>query len=131
MTREQDPTRDRLDQRRPRHARIRNTRAPGGQAMALPGSERGTLERFRAALDQARALMRAAEQAARRRAWREAAQQLKASRAEMDRADYELIRQMRAAGLSWPAIGRELGERTWTAVYQRFQRLERRFGQAH
>jgi hypothetical protein len=37
---------------------------------------------------------------------------------------------MRAAGLSWPAIGRELGERTWTAVYQRFQRLQRRFGQA-
>jgi hypothetical protein len=37
---------------------------------------------------------------------------------------------MRAAGLSWPAIGRELGERTWTAVYQRFQRLERRFGRA-
>jgi hypothetical protein len=37
---------------------------------------------------------------------------------------------MRAAGLSWPAIGRELGERAWTAVYQRFQRLQRRFGQA-
>jgi alkylation response protein AidB-like acyl-CoA dehydrogenase len=98
--------------------------------MALPESERGTLERFRAALDQARALMRAAEQAARRRAWREAVQQLKASRVELDRADYELIRQMRAAGLSWPAIGRELGERTWTAVYQRYQRLERRFGKA-
>ncbi len=98
--------------------------------MALPGSERGTLERFRAALDQARALMRAAEQAARRRAWREAAQQLKASRAAMDRADYELIRQMRAAGLSWPATGRELGERGWMAVYRRYQRLERRFGQA-
>ncbi len=37
---------------------------------------------------------------------------------------------MRAAGLSWPAIGRELEERNWTAVYQRFQRLNRRFGQA-
>jgi len=99
--------------------------------MALSGLERGTLERFRAALDQARALMQQAQRAARRRAWREAVQQLKASRAELDRADYELIREMRAAGLSWPAIGRELGERTWTAVYQRFQRLERRFGQAH
>ncbi len=98
--------------------------------MALPGSERGTLERFRAALNEARALMRAAEQAARRRAWREAVQQLKASRAEMDRADYELIRQMRAAGLSWPAIGREMGERGWMGVYRRHQRLERRFGQA-
>jgi alkylation response protein AidB-like acyl-CoA dehydrogenase len=97
---------------------------------ALPESERGTLERFRAALDQARELMRAAERAARRRAWREAVQQLKASRVELDRADYELIRQMRAAGLSWPAIGRELGERTWTAVYQRYQRAERRLGKA-
>jgi alkylation response protein AidB-like acyl-CoA dehydrogenase len=95
---------------------------------ALPGSERGTLERFRAALDQARELMRRAERAARRRAWREAVQQLKASEAEIDRANYELIREMRAAGLSWPAIGGELGQRNWTAVYQRFQRLERRFG---
>src|SRR6266700_278066 len=68
--------------------------------------------------------------ASRRRAWREAVQQLKASRAEMDRADYELIRQMRAAGLSWPAIGREMGERGWMGVYRRHQRLERRFGQA-
>jgi predicted NACHT family NTPase len=74
--------------------------------------------------------MRDAQRAARRRAWREAVQQLKASRAELDRADYELIQEMRAAGLSWPAIGRELGERNWTAVYQRFQRLRRRFGQA-
>ncbi len=97
---------------------------------ALPESERGTLERFRAALDQARALMQQAQRAARRRAWREAVQHLKASRAELDRADYELIREMRAAGLSWPAIGRELEERTYTAVYQRFQRLERRFGRA-
>jgi alkylation response protein AidB-like acyl-CoA dehydrogenase len=98
--------------------------------MALSGLERGTLERFRAALNEARALMRAAERAARRRAWREAVQQLKASRAEMDRADYELIREMRAAGLSWPAIGREMGERGWMGVYRRYQRLERRFGQA-
>jgi alkylation response protein AidB-like acyl-CoA dehydrogenase len=97
--------------------------------VALAGLERGTLERFRAALNEARELMRAAERAARRRAWREAVQQLKASRTEMDRADYELIRQMRAVGLSWPAIGRELGERGWMGVYRRFQRLERRFGQ--
>ncbi len=83
-----------------------------------------------ALLDQARELMRRAERAARRRAWREAVQQLKASEAEIDRANYELIREMRAAGLSWPAIGGELGQRNWTAVYQRFQRLERRFGQA-
>ena len=74
--------------------------------------------------------MQQAQRAARRRAWREAVQHLKASRAELDRADYELIREMRAAGLSWPAIGRELEERTYTAVYQRFQRLERRFGRA-
>lgn len=75
--------------------------------------------------------MRRAERAARRRAWREAAQQLKASQEQIDRANYELIQQMRAAGLSWPAIGRELGERGWMAVYRRYQRLERRFGQAH
>lgn len=30
----------------------------------------------------------------------------------------------------WPAIGRELGEPNWTAVYRRYQRLERRFGEA-
>jgi hypothetical protein len=74
--------------------------------------------------------MREAQRAARRHAWREAAQHLKASHAELDRADYELIQEMRADGLSWPAIGRELGERHWTAVYQRFQRLRRRFDQA-
>lgn len=49
--------------------------------------------------------MQQAQRAARRHAWWEAVQQLKASRAELDRADYELIQEMRAAGLSWPAIG--------------------------
>jgi hypothetical protein len=92
-------------------------------------SEGELLERFRSALVEARDLMRRAERAARRRQWREAAQQLKQSQAELDRAQYELIREMRAENLSWPAIGRELGERNWEAVYQRFQRLERRFGQ--
>jgi hypothetical protein len=87
------------------------------------------LERFRSALAEARDLMRRAERAARRRQWREAASQLKQSQAALDRAQYELIREMRAADLSWPAIGRELGERNWEAVYQRFQRLERRFGE--
>jgi hypothetical protein len=73
--------------------------------------------------------MRDAQRAARRRAWREAVQRLKASHEQLDRADYELIQQMRDAGLSWPAIGREFEERHWTAVYQRFQRLKRRFDQ--
>jgi hypothetical protein len=57
----------------------------------------------------------------------EAASQLKQPQAELDRTQYELIREMRAVGLSRPAIGRELGERNWEAVYQRFQRLARRF----
>ena len=104
------------------------TRAPNN-VMALPRTRGELLERFRSALDEARELMRRAERAARRRQWREAASQLKQSQAELDRAQYELIREMRAAELSWPAIGRELGERNWEAVYQRFQRLERRFGQ--
>jgi hypothetical protein len=104
------------------------TRAPN-TIEALPMSEGELLERFRSALAEARELMRRAERAARRRQWREAAQQLKQSQAEIDRAQYELIREMRAANLSWPAIGRELGERNWEAVYQRFQRLERRFGE--
>jgi alkylation response protein AidB-like acyl-CoA dehydrogenase len=104
------------------------TRAPT-DVMALPRSRGEPLERFRSAVAEARELMRRAERAARRRQWREAAQQLKQSQAELDRAQYELIREMRAENLSWPAIGRELGERNWEAVYQRFQRLERRFGQ--
>jgi Sec-independent protein translocase protein TatA len=104
------------------------TRAPNN-IEALPKSEGDLLERFRSALAEARELMRRAERAARRRQWREAASQLKQSQEELDRAQYELIREMRTADLSWPAIGRELGERNWEAVYQRFQRLERRFGQ--
>ena len=96
---------------------------------ALSGSERGTLERFRAALGEAHELMRRAERAARRRAWHEAAEQLNASQEAIDRAKYELIKQMRTAGLSWPAIAREFKERGWMAVYRRYQRLERRFGQ--
>ncbi len=104
------------------------TRAPNN-IEALPKSEGDLLERFRSALVEARELMRRAERAARRRQWREAAEQIKQSQAELDRAQYELIREMRAENLSWPAIGRELGERNWEAVYQRFQRLERRFGQ--
>jgi hypothetical protein len=103
-----------------------STRAPN-IIVALPRFRGDLLERFRSALAEARDLMRRAERAARRRQWREAAEQLKQSQAEIDRAQYELIREMRAADLSWPAIGRELGERNWEAVYQRFQRLERRF----
>ena len=116
-------------QGRSSRGRIWATRAPN-DVEALPKSEGDLLERFRSALVEARDLMRRAERAARRRQWREAAQQLKQSQAELDRAQYELIREMRAENLSWPAIGRELGERNWEAVYQRFQRLERRFGQA-
>src|SRR6266498_4858373 len=104
------------------------TRAPT-DVMALPRSRGELLERFRSAVAEARELMGRAERAARRHQWREAAQQLKQSQTELDRAQYELIREMRGADLSWPAIGRELGERNWEAVYQRFQRLERRFGQ--
>jgi alkylation response protein AidB-like acyl-CoA dehydrogenase len=98
--------------------------------VALPIREEPALERFRAALGEARELMRGAERAARRRQWREAVQQLKLTQEELDRANYELIREMREADLSWPAIGRELGERNWEAVYQRYGRLERRFGEA-
>ncbi len=97
---------------------------------ALPGSERETLERFRAALGEARELMRRAERDARRGMWHDTAQELKAARDKLDLSEYEFIRKMRAAGLSWPAIGRELEERNWNAVYRRYQRLERRFGQA-
>jgi len=115
-------------QGRSSHGRMCATRAPNN-IEALPKSEGDLLERFRSALVEARELMRRAERAARRRQWREAAEQIKQSQAELDRAQYELIREMRAENLSWPAIGRELGERNWEAVYQRFQRLERRFGQ--
>ncbi len=87
------------------------------------------LERYRAALDEAAGLMRQARRSAGQQQWHDAAAQLRRAREELDRAAYELLRLMRAAGLTWPEIGRELGQ-SKQQVAQQYQRYRRRFGDA-